>query len=82
MDWIGLGPITVIYKITSFSVHFPFSALKDVAYYTAVFMYFSVLTNIDYLHCHGVISYQHATLTAQMESNSETYLMMFSPIES
>jgi len=38
-------------------------------------------TNIDYLHCHGFITYQHAPLTAQMKSNSETYLMMFSPIE-
>ena len=26
-------------------------------------------TNIDYLHCHGFISYQHAALTAQMKSN-------------
>jgi len=36
---------------------------------------------IDYLHCRGFISYEHAALTAQMKSNSETYLMMITPIE-
>jgi len=45
-----------------------------------IVFYFSVLTNIDYLHCYGFISYQNAELTAQMKSNSEIYLM-FSPIE-
>jgi len=58
-----------------------FSAMKDVAHLHCCFFYFPVLTNIDYLHCHGFISYQHAALTAQIKSNSETYLMMFSPIE-
>jgi len=60
-------------------MHFRISALKDVAYLFCCF--FSFLTNIDYSHCYGFISYQHAALTAQMKSNSQTYLMMFSPIE-
>jgi len=64
-------------------VHFRFSALKRCCLFrpTLLLFNFSVLTNINYLHCHGFISYQHAALTAQMKSNSETYPMMFSPIE-
>ena len=65
----------------SFSLHFRFSTLKDVAYIHCCFFYFPVLTNIDYFHCYGFISYEHAALTAHMKSNSETYLMMFSPTE-
>jgi len=50
---------------------------------TAVFfLLFLILTNIDYLHFYGFISYQHAAFTVQMKSNTETKaLMMISTIE-
>jgi len=38
--------------------------------FTLLLFYFSVLTNIDYLHCLGFISYQHAALTAQLQESS------------
>jgi len=75
-DWIGSDDC---YVRTYDGLRF--SAMKDVAHLHCCFFYLSVLTNIDYLHCRGFISYQHAALTAQMKSNSETYLMMFSPTE-
>jgi len=89
LDWIGSDDCHVqkydgLSSLMLFQLNRPrlyYVIISDYLGYISMVQFIPGFTNIDYLHCHGFISYQHAALTAQTKSNSETYLMMFSPIE-